>query len=131
VPPVPTVRAAAAPQSTAPAPAVPALPAIGKYAAIVERPLFAPSRRAPPGAAPAAMGSAIEGRYRLVGIMGTGSARKAFVTDGARRVEIAEGGALDSWTVKEIAQDRVLLRSGTGDAVLKLNRTAAEPAKVQ
>jgi hypothetical protein len=129
VPPAPSVRALVVPQASAPPPQLPALPAITKYAAIVERPLFAPSRRAPAGAAPAALGSAIEGRYRLVGILGTGPTRKAFVADGARRAEIAEGGMLGGWTVTQIGQDRVMLRSAAGEAVLKLNRTASEPAK--
>lgn len=131
IPPSPSVRATAVPQTAAPAPALSALPAIGKYGAIVERPLFAPSRRAPPGMATAPAGSGIEGRYRLVGIISAGSVRKAFVADGARRTEIAEGGMLDGWTVTQIGQDRVLLRSATGEALLKLTRAPPEPTKPQ
>ena len=42
---------------------------------------------------------------------------------------VAEGDTLDGWTVKEIAQDRVLLSSPAGDASLKLKPAASEPAK--
>jgi hypothetical protein len=128
MPPVPTVRPLASPPSQATAPAQPSLPPLASYAAIVERPLFSPSRRPAPGAR-VALGPSIESRYRLVGIIAAGSKKKAFVAEGARRVEIAEGDTLDGWTVTGIGKDRVTLTSPTGEATLKLAPATAEEVK--
>jgi general secretion pathway protein N len=127
VPPIPAVRAVASSPAQATAPALPALPPLASYAAIVERPLFSPSRRPAPGAR-TAPGPSIESRYRLVGIIAAGPKKKALVAEGARRVEIAEGDTLDGWTVTAIGKDRVTLTSPTGEAALKL-APAAEEAK--
>jgi hypothetical protein len=129
-PPVPAIRPLAAPHAAATAPALSALPPLATYDAIVERPLFSPSRRAPPGVA-AATGPSINSRYRLLGILASGPRRKAFLADGARRIEITEGETLDGWTVKQIAQDRVLLASPAGEAVLKLKPAAVPEAPKQ
>ena len=126
-PPVPATRPLAATPVSAPAPALAPLPPLTSFAAIVERPLFSPSRRAPPGAT-GALGASIESRYRLIGIVATGPKKKAFVAEGARRLEIAAGDTLDGWTVSEIGQDRVRLTSPAGEAALKL-APAAEPPK--
>ena len=129
-PPVALAPLAARPPA-APAAAPPALRPLADYAAIVERPLFSPSRRPTPGVAAAA--PATGHRFRLIGIVGTGAMRKAFVADGGRRAEIVAGDTLDGgWTVKEIAPDRVLLSSPAGEAVLRLTQpAAAETAKPQ
>jgi hypothetical protein len=125
VPPIPASHPTVEPSMVAPALSPDNLPGLAAYAAIVERPLFVPSRRPPP-----AVTSSIEGRYRLLGIVGAGAKRRAFVADGARRIEIGEGDAIDGWTVKEIEQDRVLLTSPAGEAAaLKLARAAPEPTK--
>lgn len=130
VPPVPVIRPLATPPASPPASVLATLPPIASYAAIVERPLFAPSRRPPPGIA-AATGAPAESRYRLVGIVANGARRKAFVADGARRIEIGEGDMLDGWTVKQIGSDRILLSSADGEAALRLKPAAAEPPKPQ
>lgn len=126
--PVPAIRPLAAPPTSAATPTLAPLPPLGIFAAIVERPLFSPSRRPQPGAG-AALGTSIESRYRLIGIVATGPKKKAFIVEGARRFEIAEGDTLDGWTVTEIGQDRVRLTSPAGEAALKLVPAAAEPAK--
>jgi hypothetical protein len=126
-PPVPATRPLAVPPANAPAPALAPLPPLASFAAIVERPLFSPSRRPPPGAT-GALGASIESRYRLIGIVATGPKKKAFVAEGTRRLEIAAGDTLDGWTVSEIGQDRVRLTSPAGEASLKLT-PAAEPPK--
>jgi hypothetical protein len=123
-PPVPATRLLAAPQANIPAPTLAPLPPLTSFAAIVERPLFSRSRRAPPGAT----GASIESRYRLIGIVATGPKKKAFFAEGARRLEIGAGYTLDGWTVSEIGQDRVRLTSPAGEAALKL-APAAEPPK--
>ncbi len=130
VPPVPAVPPLIAGPTAASAPALAALPPLASYAAIVERPLFSPSRRPAPGAEPAAAASTVS-RYRLLGIIGSGPKKSAFVADGARRIEIDAGGTLDGWTVKEIGQDSITLTSPTGDAVLKLTAGPPEAAKPQ
>ena len=129
-PPVPTTGPLAAPPASAPTSALTALPPLAGYSAIVERPLFAPSRRPAPGAQPA-LGQSIESRYRLLGIVATGPKKKAFVADGAHRIEITEGETLDGWMVKEIGPDRIVLSSPAGEAALKLKPAAPEPAKPQ
>jgi general secretion pathway protein N len=124
VPPVPLLRPLAAPPASTPAPSAATLPPLASYAAIIERPLFSPSRRPPPGAQ-TAQGPSIESRYRLVGIVATGPKKTAFIAEGAQRRDIAVGDMLDGWTVSEIGQDRIKLTSPAGEAVLKLAPAAA------
>jgi type II secretory pathway component PulC len=131
VPPTPSNRHAATQETTKPPPALAALPPLASLAAIVERPLFAPSRQAPPGVSVAPAGPSIDSRYRLLGIVGTGAKRHAFVAEGTRRMEIGEGDTLDGWTVKIVAQDQVVLASPAGEVTLKLSRTAAPETKPQ
>jgi len=127
----PSARQPAAPSTSAPAPALASLPPLAGFAATVERPLFAPSRRPAATAVEPATGSSTEDRYRLLGIVATGPTKKAFVVDGTRHIEVTEGSMLDSWSVKQIGPDRVLLTSPTGDAVLKLKPAPPEPPKSQ
>ena len=128
VPPLPATRPlVAAPPQTA-APPLATLPPIASYAAIVERPLFSPSRRAPPGV-DAAPGPSIGSRYRLLGIVASSAKKTAFLAEGARRFEIAEGDMLDGWKVKAIFQDRVLLVSAEGEAALTMKPASPEPEK--
>lgn len=130
-PPVPAIRQLAPAAAGAPVPTLASLPPLGSFAAIVDRPLFSPSRRPPPGAA-AASGSSIESRYRLIGIVAAGSRRKAFVAEGVRHLEIGEGDTLDGWKVIEVGQDRVRLTSPAGEAALRLAPAATQaPPKTQ
>lgn len=104
---------------------VPSLPPAANFAAIAERPLFAPSRRPAPASAAIIEGSGAS-RYRLLGLVSVGASRRALLADGARRIEVSEGAALDRWTVKRIDQDQVLLSSPQGDAVLTLQRAGSD-----
>jgi len=106
--------------------AIAPLPPFGSFSAVLDRPLFSPSRR--PAAAENPTGSGLAGRYQLLGVVSAGGARHALVADGPRRFEIAEGAALDGWTVARIEQDRVLLSSPTGRTVLTLRRAVAAGA---
>ena len=126
VPPVPGAKPLAAVQANAPAPALAPLPPLASYAAVVERPLFSPSRRPAPGTS-AAAGPSVESRYRLLGVVATGPRKKAFIADGSRRLDITEGDALEGWTVKTIRPDSVILTSPAGEAALKMKPAAAEP----
>lgn len=128
-PPIPQTRPLAPPSATTAAPpAAPSLPPLASFSATVDRPLFSPSRRPPPGAA---AGPAIESRYRLLGIVATGAKKTAFVADNARRAEIGVGDMLDGWTVKEIGRDWVMLVSPAGETVLRLKSAPPEPPKPQ
>jgi hypothetical protein len=102
------------------------------FSAIVERPLFSPSRRPPAGANTAA-GPLVASRYRLLGVLATGPKKRAFLADGVRRIDVAEGERLDGWTVKQIGADNLQLSSPDGDAVLTLKPAASAdpPAKPQ
>jgi hypothetical protein len=128
-PPVPATRRLAAVPASAPAPALATLPPLTSFSAIVERPLFSPSRRPPPGASAEPL---VASHYRLLGVVATGPKKRAFLADGVRHVDIAEGDRLDGWTVKQIGADSVLLSSPEGEAVLKLKPAATEqPQKPQ
>ena len=108
--------------------AIAELPPLATYSSVFDRPLFSPSRRPPADAKNATPGIGIE-RYRLLGVMTAGATRRALLADGNRRVEIAEGAALDGWTVARIEQDRVVLSQPGRAAVLALPRAAgANPA---
>jgi general secretion pathway protein N len=102
--------------------AITPLPPLASFPAVFERPLFSPSRRPPAIEKPPALGSGLGGRYQLLGLVSAGGTRRALIADGNRRVEIAEGAALDGWTVARIEQDRVVLSSPEGQTVLKLRR---------
>jgi hypothetical protein len=131
-PPVPANRPLATAPTSTPAPALTALPPLASFSAIVERPLFSPSRRPPPGTSTAAA-PLVAGRYRLLGVVASGPKKRAFLADGARHIDIAEGERLDGWTVKQIGADSVLLSSSEGEATLKLKPAAVAepPAKPQ
>ena len=130
-PPAPTVRPPAGPPERAAVSTLPALPPMNSFSAIVDRPLFSPSRR-PAQNSPGPAGPAVESRYRLLGVLNVGARKKAFVADGTRRVEVFEGDMLDGWRVKEVGVNRVLLTSPTGEAAIKLKpAAAAEPTKPQ
>jgi hypothetical protein len=123
--PIPAESRAGTGDAVAAGTTLPGLPSAASFAAIAERPLFVPSRRPAPAGA-AVIDSNGVNRYRLLGLVAVGTSRRALLADGARRIEVGEGSALDRWTVKHIDQDRVLLSSPQGDAVLTLQRAGAD-----
>jgi len=119
----------AAPAPEAGAAAIAPLPPLANFAAMVDRPLFAPSRRPNPTDRTLAVAGL---RYRLIGIVAAGKDRHALLADpsGPRSIEIGEGAALDGWTVDKIEQDRVILSGPTGAAALTFGSAAdGKPAK--
>jgi general secretion pathway protein N len=150
--------AAAAPASADVAGAVPdappaaadlalSLPPPERFAVIVERPLFSPTRRpAPPAAeqaqaeepaleSPAEPETAPEGPppptvdFTLVGIVIAGSERYALVerhVDG-RVVEVAEGGDVGGWFAVLIDPDRAVFRQGAVEEELVLKYESPVP----
>jgi general secretion pathway protein N len=106
------------------APPLSALPPLAKFSVISERPLFSPSRKPAPGAKAAPAGPGIEQRYRLLGLINTGSSRRALLAEGKRRFAIGEGEVLEGWTVARIEHDRIVLSGSAGEAVLMLQPAA-------
>ena len=130
--PVPATRPLTTAPASTPVPALATLPPLANFSAIVERPLFSPSRRPPPGTNTAAA-PLVASHYRLLGVVATGPKKRAFLADGARHLDVAEGERLDGWTVKQIGADSVSLSSSEGEAILKLKPAAVAepPAKPQ
>ena len=124
--PTSAVRAAATPsEQPAAAPDLPAMPPLTRFSAIGERPLFSPSRRPVPGEKAVPAGPGIEQRYRLLGLLNTGNARRALLAEGKRRFAVSEGAMLEGWRVTRIEHDRIVLSAPTGEAVLQLQPTTA------
>ena len=100
------------------------LPPLTDFAETSARPLFSPIRRPAPGAA--LIG--IDGRYRLLGLVIAGQARHALLAPvaGGAALELAEGEAIEGWTVTRIERDRVTLKSAMGEATLSLTGEAAK-----
>ena len=110
-------------------PTLAALPPVGQFAAIAERPLFSPSRRpAAVAAASGAVAGALDTRYRLLGVLLAGREQRALLLEGTHRLELGVGERLEGYTVMRIEQNRVMLTSPAGDAALAL-RPAADPPK--
>jgi hypothetical protein len=109
----------------APGSEIAALPPSSAFSAIVDRPLFSPTRRPVPGTGTGS-GGGIEARYQLLGLVVSETVRRAWLAEGARHFEVGEGDKIEGWTVAHIEQDRLLLTSPAGEAVLGLRRPAAE-----
>lgn len=124
---------------------IPSLPPLQIFAATVERPLFAPSRRLPQAAAPevdpapvAATGASgpEEPDVRFFGTMGRGGQNLALVDlgDGGTARKLALGDEVGSWQVVAIERDRLVL--GLGDdrrdfTILRGGTAAAAPAATE
>ena len=108
------------------------LPRIDNFQQTLARPLFVEGRRppelrpvaappsGPPPTVPTTAEVTIDG-YRLIGVMDSGMIRKAFVeTPEGRRVWVAQGQPVGSWTLASIERERVELRSGDRKGELRL-----------
>jgi hypothetical protein len=115
-------RATAVADAPPPAPPITDLPPLATFRAVFERPLFSPSRRPSSDGNAPVLGIGVAERYRLLGVLTAGEARRALLAEGTRRFEIGEGAALDGWTVARIEQDRVVLSSPGGETELRLHR---------
>ena len=127
--------AAAAPAPAAEAPLV--TPAAGAFAAIVERPLFSPTRRPPAAAPPPAPAPEVVAAptplapmdFSLAGVVISGGTRSALVqmqADG-RQVRVAEGGAIDGWTLVTVEPQRAVFRRDDSVQALVLDYLKAVP----
>lgn len=120
--------AQAVPAKPPPAAAALGLPPLASFAAVVDRPLFTPSRRASAADKGMAGGATFAGRYRLLGLLTAGDQRRALLAEGPRIIELKEGDTIEGWSISRIEQDRLVLSSGAGEAVLTLRQAAAGPA---
>jgi hypothetical protein len=85
---------------------------------ILRRPLFTTGRRPQKSAGHLAQ-TAATGLPRLSGIMITAGGKRAiFMPDSGKAMTLAEGAALDDYTIRRIAADRVVLHGAKGDMVL-------------
>jgi hypothetical protein len=91
-------------------------------AATLERPLFSPARRPAPTPAAAESTDAASPASQLVAVA-IGPDRSAAIlrlTSGKTLV-LLQGEQIDGWVLSEVAPHRVLLRSGSGQADLRLS----------
>jgi len=128
----PIAPAAALQPLTTPAAAAPnapfAMPPLETYAEVTARPLFFPTRR--PAPIQAATVDRVDAQSLvLVGVILAESGKAALIAranlPGARRVALGE--EIEGWVLAEIDADRVVLRSGTTEAVLPLKDRRPNP----
>lgn len=95
------------------------LPGLRSFSIVTERPLFSPSRRP---AARAADGSGTWSSFALAGIIITPQSREALVVHGKPPAvaHLAEGQAVEGWTLKRIYPDHVVFSDQSNEHELKL-----------
>jgi hypothetical protein len=103
--------APAGPRQTAAAPPRFALPPLDEFGHVLERPVFASTRRPPERSAVAPAQSA---SFVLVGIVISSSNRQAFIEHGEPLLlhRVAEGQVLAGWRIESILPDRVVVSQG-------------------
>ncbi len=84
----------------------------GMQATLLQRPLFSPTRRPPPGAEAAGL----SGLPRLAGVLVAPGDRHAIFAGG---LVVAEGGAVGRYTVQAIDAGQVTVRGPEGTRVLR------------
>jgi hypothetical protein len=132
----PAAAASAAVPSTAAQPLTPPAPA--SFAALLERPLFSPTRR-PPQAAPAPPPEPAAQAppeppqqpidFSLAGVVISGASRVALVqmlADG-HVVQVAEGDEVDGWKAVTIDAQRAVFRRGDSEQELALDYVKPVP----
>lgn len=114
--------AANARQAKADAPTPPAMPPLQRFSAVIERPLFSPSRRPPLQASDDSEGA--WSSFALAGIVITPDSREALVRHGQPPTiaHLREGQDLEGWVVRSILPDRVVFAGG--DTVHELRLTS-------
>lgn len=96
------------------------MPSLKTFSEVTERPLFSPKRRPerPPTKAAARPWSVL----KLEGIIVTHDVREALLRRGTSSniVPLREGQALDGWTIRSIARDRILIEGDGAQHELRL-----------
>jgi len=122
----PTAPAASKVEAAAPNASF-ALPALGRFGAVSERPLFSPNRRPP---ARSADGSGNWSSFSLAGIIVTPQSREALVSHGKPPTiaHLAEGQTIEGWTVSAIYPDHVVFTDAINQHELRLvDKTPPQP----
>jgi general secretion pathway protein N len=116
-----TLPAAAPPVPRAPEPAVFTLPPLDRYAEVVQRPLFAPTRQPPP---PETVqdNQTKSSSFTLAAIIISGQGKVALIQHGKPPVlaRLSVGQSVDGWTVQSVLPDRVVLERAAVLQELKL-----------
>lgn len=114
---------AAAPASAAPAGAGFAFADRDYYGAIVERPLFHPSRRPARGQAKTAP-AAGHAELLLTGVLIMANRKLALLQQAGSPdiIRLQPGAELDDWVLTDVAEDRITLRRGAESRELRLQR---------
>jgi hypothetical protein len=109
-------------------------PTTDSLASIAERPLFSEARRPMGNKPPTAIGAGTTASltdFALTGTVLSGTDGQRFVTlrpaDGSKDVSVAEGGAIQGWTVIGIEAGRAVFRRGDIETTLVLQFTAPIP----
>ncbi len=99
------------------------LDSIERYDAVLERPLFSPTRRPPEEEVVAAVPTRMEFDYVLKGVLIDGDSRIALLRDysGDRVLHLREGESLDGWRLKSVAADHVVVERGDREEALELS----------
>src|SRR5262245_40574174 len=104
------------------------MPPEESFAAVLERPVFSPTRRPVPSSGATAP-STTSAAFLLVGVVISDSDRfvlvKPLSTDKLERLR--EGDELAGWSAVSIAPDRVVFRSGAMEEEIILDYTAPAP----
>lgn len=104
-------------------------PDISAFSEIVERPLFARSRRpAPPDAEPAAQSARVEA-FDLVGVISSPAGRVALLRKRQSEDVLRglEGQEVGGWKIREIKPTEIVLERGDFSELLKINDTERKP----
>jgi general secretion pathway protein N len=105
-----------------------AMPPEESFAAVLERPVFSPTRRSLPSSGVAAT-LTTSAAFLLVGVVISGGERfvlvKPLSSDGVERLR--EGDELAGWSTVAIEPDRVLFRRGALEEEIVLDYTAPAP----
>lgn len=104
-----------------------AMPEKTRYAAIVERPVFSPTRRPPSDAATEAAAPTLD--FSLFGVVSSAGDQSALIkpSAGGEPVRVKEGEDFSGWTVARIASDRILVRHDAMERELLLDFAAPAP----
>jgi len=105
-----------------------ALPPIDSYGEVTARPLFSPTRRAPPLQA-GQRGSLESASLVLTGVIVVGDDRTALVQEvkSPKPTRLKEGQEIQGWTVQSILPDRIVIRRGSEEQEVRFHEEPARP----
>jgi len=110
-------------------------PAVDSLASIAERPLFSPTRRPAENAPTAPVVTETTEpltEFTLTGAVVSDGQRYVLLrpADGGQDISVAEGSAIQGWTVVGIEVDRAVFRRGETETTLVLHPSAVPPDRM-